>query len=300
MVTSTGSAAGSRPNNDAKRLLALAVASAVLVGLLYLFFVCTRMGQRIDDAAVNGRSTLSAEKVQDADDLLQTVDIASVVLLGGAVAFVAVVRGRLLLGAAALGVIGAANVTSQIAKAVLPRTDLTGQPELVIGNSLPSGHTTVAASIAVAAILVVPRRLRGPVAVVGAVYAAAVGVATLTAGWHRPSDASAAFAVVVAWGAAAAWLVATGRPGGARFSPRTSSPVATPFLVVLGVGASAAAFTGLVVVLAARRLGRLDAIDLGQAYVGATVAIVGSALLLVGLLLAALRPVGLDVSRRRM
>ncbi|HUF84106.1 MAG TPA: phosphatase PAP2 family protein [Acidimicrobiia bacterium] len=277
--------------------MALAVACALLVGLLYLFFVCTRLGQRIDDAAVDGRSSLTPEQVRDADDLLQTVDVASVVLLGGAVAFVAVVRGRLLLGAAVVGVIGAANVTTQVVKAVLPRSDLTGEPELVIGNSLPSGHTTVAASIAVAAILVAPRRLRGPIAVVGAVYAAAVGVATLTAGWHRPSDAVAAFAVVVAWGAAAAWFIAAERPGASRFSARTSSPVATPLLVSLGVGLSAAAFTGLVAVLAARRLGRLDAIDLGQAYAGATVAITGSVLLLFGLLLAALRPVGLDVSR---
>jgi len=286
-----------RAGKATRDLFALAVACALLVGLLYLFFVCTRLGQRIDDAAVDGRSTLTPEEVQDADDLLQTVDITSLVFLGGAVAFVAVVRGRLLLGAAALGVIGAANVSSQVVKALLPRSDLTGEPELVIGNSLPSGHTTVAASIAVAAILVAPRRLRGPIAVVGAVYAAAVGVATLTAGWHRPSDAVAAFAVVVAWGAAAALFISAERPGASRFSARTASPVATPLLVSLGVGLSAAAFTGLVAVLAARRLGRLDAIDLGQAYAGATVAITGSALLLVGLLLAALRPVGLDVSR---
>jgi membrane-associated phospholipid phosphatase len=280
-----------------RRLLALAIACAVLVGLLYLFFVCTRLGQRIDDAAVNGRSTLAADKVQDADDLLQTVDIASVVLLGGAVALVAVARGRLLLGVAAVALIGAANLTTQAMKAVLPRSDLVpGRAELIIGQSMPSGHTTVAASIVVAAVLVAPRRLRGPVAVVGALYAAAVGVATLTAGWHRPSDAVAAFAVVVAWGAAAAWFVAAERPG-ASLPRQPSTPLATPVLVALGVGLSAAAFTGLVAVLAARRLGRLDAIDLVQAYAGATVAITGSALLLVGLFLAALRPVALDVRR---
>ncbi|HEX6311941.1 MAG TPA: hypothetical protein VF152_09965, partial [Acidimicrobiia bacterium] len=45
--------------------------------------------------------------------------------------------------------------------------------------------------------------------------------------------------------------------------------------------------------LAARRLGRLDAIDLGEAYAAAVVAIAGSALLLSGTLLAVLRPVSL-------
>ena len=39
---------------------------------------------------------------------------------------------------------------------------------------------------------------------------------------------------------------------------------------------------------------RLDAINLGRAYTGATVAIAGSAFLLFGLLLAALRQVDLD------
>jgi hypothetical protein len=131
------------------------------------------------------------------------------------------------------------------------------------------------------------------VAIVGVAYAGSVGVAVLTAGWHRPSDAVAAFAMVVAWaGAATAVLVAGERP--ALEPARSSSRFATPVLVLVGVALSAAAFVGLVVVLAARRLGGLDAIDLGQAYAGATVAIVGSALLLTGLLLAALRPVSLD------
>jgi hypothetical protein len=215
------------------------------------------------------------------------------VLLGGAVVSVALFRGRLLLAVVAVAVIVAANVTTQAMKELLPRSDLVrGRPELVIGQSMPSGHTTVAASIVVAAILVAPRRLRGLVALVGAGYAGAVGVATLTAGWHRPSDAPAAFAVTVAWGAAAAWFVVAERPSATRQAP--ASPLATPFLVAAGVGLCTAVFIGLVIVLAARRLGRLDAIDFGRAYAGATVAIAGSALLLVGLLLAALRPVDLD------
>jgi hypothetical protein len=75
---------------------------------------------------------------------------------------------------------------------------------------------------------------------------------------------------------------------------RSSSRFATPVLVLVGVSLSAIAFLGLVGALAARRLGRLDAVDLGDAYAGAAIAITGSALLLVGLLLAAVRPVELD------
>ncbi|MGH9032752.1 MAG: phosphatase PAP2 family protein [Acidimicrobiia bacterium] len=271
---------------------------AVLVVALYIVFVQTRVGQRIDDAALDGRARLAAQDVQDADDLLQTISLSSVALLGGAVVLVGLVRGGLPLAGVAALVVAGANVATQAMKEVLPRPDLiTGENHLGIGNSLPSGHTTVAMSIAIAALLVAPRRYRGPVALVGIAYAGGVGVAVLTAGWHRPSDAVAAFAMVIAWGAAAAaLLVAAERP--ALQPARSSSRYATPLLVLVGVALSAAAFIGLVVVLAARRLGRLDAIDLGQAYAGATVAIVGSALLVTGIFLAALRPVSLDGARR--
>ncbi|MGH8985764.1 MAG: phosphatase PAP2 family protein [Acidimicrobiia bacterium] len=267
---------------------------ALLVVALYVVFVRTRVGQRIDDAALDGRATLAADDVQDADDLLQTISLSSVALLGGAVVLVGLARGGLPLAGAAVMVLGGANVATQAMKEVLARPDLiTGENHLGIGNTLPSGHTTVAMSIAIAALIVAPRRYRGPIALVGVAYAGAVGVAVLTAGWHRPSDTVAAFAMVIAWGAAAAAvLVAAERP--VLQPARSSSRYATPLLVLVGVALSAAAFIGLVVVLAARRVGRLDAIDLGQAYAGATVAIVGSALLLTGLLLAALRPVSLD------
>jgi hypothetical protein len=270
------------------------VVCALLVVALYVVFVQTRVGQRIDDAALDGRASLAAQDVQDADDLLQTISLSSVALLGGAVVLVGLVRGGLPLGGVAAVVLAGANVATQAMKEVLPRPDLiTGENHLGIGNSLPSGHTTVAMSIAIAALLVAPRRYRGPVAIVGIAYAGGIGVAVLTAGWHRPSDAVAAFAMVIAWGAAAAaLLVAAERP--ALQPARSSSRYATPLLVLVGVALSAAAFIGLVVVLAARRLGRLDAIDFGQAYAGATVAIVGAALLLTGIFLAVLRPVSLD------
>ena len=76
-----------------------------------------------------------------------------------------------------------------------------------MGNSLPSGHTTVAASVAVALVLVLPPKARAFAAVVGAAYAAVAGVATLSAGWHRPSDAVAAFLVVGVWAALAGLLL---------------------------------------------------------------------------------------------
>lgn len=250
----------------------------------------------MDDAALEGRAALSRDNVQNARDLLDTISLASVALLGGAVVLVAAVRGGPILAGVAVVVLAGANTTTQAMKAVLARPELIEDDyPSTIGNTLPSGHTTVAMSIGVAAILVAPRHFRGPVAIVGVAYAAAVGVAVLTTGAHRPSDAVAAYAVVVTWAAAAAWLlVAVRAPMRGPLPVGSSSRFVTPVLVVVGVAMSALVFVGVAGVLTARRLGRLEAIDLGQAYGGAVVAIVGAALLLTGLLLAALHPVALD------
>jgi membrane-associated phospholipid phosphatase len=293
LVVSSRPDSFSSTQSEARRLLALGVLCVLLTAGLYVIFVRTGLGQRIDDAALDGRATLSARSVNSADDLLRTVSVASVAILGGGIVLVAVMRTRFLLAAAAAAVIAGANVTTQVLKAVLPRPDLiAGQAEIDIGNTLPSGHTTVAASIAVAALLVAPRRLRGAVAVVGVLYAAAIGVATLTAGWHRPSDAIAAVSVVVGWGALAACVIVVRTAPGE--SQRTATPFASRLLVAAGGALCAVTFAGLAAALVARRLGQLGAVELGPAFVSAAVSIAGAALLLVGLLLVALRPVTLD------
>jgi hypothetical protein len=68
----------------------------------------------------------------------------------------------------------------------------------------------------VAMTLVAPATLRVLVAVIGVTYGAATGVATMSAGWHRPSDAVAA-CVVGGSGPARGGRRALRRgPGGAR------------------------------------------------------------------------------------
>jgi hypothetical protein len=59
----------------------------------------------------------------------------------------------------------------------------------------------VAFSVAVALVLVLPVRLRPVAAGAGVGYATLTALATLTAGWHRPSDSVAAFLVVACWAA---------------------------------------------------------------------------------------------------
>jgi hypothetical protein len=59
-------------------------------------------------------------------------------------------------------------------------------------------------SVCVAAMLVVPLRLRAPTGLAAGAVGAAFGIAVVAAGWHRPSDAVGAYLVCLAAGAAGA------------------------------------------------------------------------------------------------
>jgi hypothetical protein len=121
--------------------------------------------------------------------------------------------------------------------------------------------------------------------VCGALYSAAIGVATLTAGWHRPSDAIGGFAVVTTWAA----LVAAAGPRRRGLGKPRARPVAPSLLLLSGLFLASVSFAVLVAVLFARRSGRLAAIPLGSAYVGGALTIAAAAFVLTGALLVAIR-----------
>src|SRR5699024_6823600 len=93
----------------------------------------------------------------------------------------------------------AANLTTQMLKTALPRPDFANGVPDYTGNSLPSGHATVATAAFVAGFLLVVPRGRSPVALIGAIFSATVGVGTFLAGWHRPADMVAAYLGVGIW-----------------------------------------------------------------------------------------------------
>lgn len=112
--------------------------------------------------------------------------------------------------APALAAVGAlaSNATTQAFKRVWPqRPDLIDLAPEWSANSLPSGHTTMAASAAVAMFLAAAPRHRPAAGVLGAVWAAGWGGWIYAEGWHRPSDMVAAYLVVAAWGLICGWLI---------------------------------------------------------------------------------------------
>jgi membrane-associated phospholipid phosphatase len=110
----------------------------------------------------------------------------------------------------AVVLVAGANVTTQLLKTVLEHVRnraLEHGFELPWPNSFPSGHTTAAASIAVALLIVAPAAHRLLAAAVGAALAAGVGCSVVILGWHYPSDVLGGLLVVGAWGfVALAWL----------------------------------------------------------------------------------------------
>jgi membrane-associated phospholipid phosphatase len=163
--------------------------------------VTTTAGQRLDQLVMVGSMAAAPVEASHLQQLLHAVSMPSVALAIAALAAVAVRRARPELAVAAAVTVAGANLTTQALKRWLDRPDLLG---LGSANSFPSGHVTVVASLAAAAVLVSARRTQPAVAVIGLAGTAVTAVATVALGWHRPSDVVGAAGVVIAWSAAAA------------------------------------------------------------------------------------------------
>jgi len=137
-------------------------------------------------------------------------DLAALLVLLAVACAIGLRYGRRREVLAAIVVVVGANLTTQLLKTTLEHARNKAVEhgiELPWPDSFPSGHTTAAAAIAVALLLVVPAAHRLAAAVVGIGITAAVGFSVVVLGWHYPSDVLGGLLVVGAWGfAALAWL----------------------------------------------------------------------------------------------
>ncbi|MGL3806848.1 phosphatase PAP2 family protein [Paeniglutamicibacter sp. R2-26] len=179
--------------------LSMAALAAAFIAC-YVFFVRTRLGQWIDDAALlGGQAFLAADATRKpALAFLDHMPAFSAVL-SGAVLLWALFRRRDFVRpvVAGLGILGASGTTQLLKHVVLERPDLNISGATV--NSFPSGHTTFAAAAMMSIFLVSSAARRPLVALGGWSYAAVAGASTLVLGWHRPSDVVAAYLVVAFW-----------------------------------------------------------------------------------------------------
>lgn len=209
-----------------------AVSTLAIVGILGLAATAyvalrTSRGIRLDSAALDALSSpaLTLSRLYGG---LSLVSVGSVALSLAACVTLAALRWRFDLALGALVVIGGANLSTQILKYdVFASFDLASSP-----NGLPSGHATVALSIALAAVIVAPSAWRSTVAVGVTATAVLVGVATVLGRWHHPSHVIAATFVCGLWAAAGLLVAAL-----ARRRPPTNVATGSLHLAAL-VGAS--------------------------------------------------------------
>lgn len=267
-------------------MLAAAVISLLLAGVLYLLAVQNRAGQTIDETAFEGRETEPASLRRDANDLLHTITTTTLPMVGGVVVLIALARGRPRLAIAGGGVIAGAVFTSETLKRLLPR------PELIEianagHNSFPSGHATIAMSIGLALVMAVPPRRRGLAALAAAVFAVSFGMAAVVAGWHRPSDVLAAYCVALAWASLMAIILIRWADRESR--ERTGKPIVGSALFALGAVLLLSAYTALIAALLIQHGHKLTAIELHDDLLIAIGFIASAGLLVIALYLFLIR-----------
>jgi membrane-associated phospholipid phosphatase len=131
-------------------------------------------------------------------------------LLGCGVVAIGLKRRVWLRAALGILVVAGADLSTQILKHSLTdhRLGLIGRLYPVSEHTFPSGHTTTMTAMTFAYILVIPRRLRLPVACVGVLLIIFVGIAMMVRHQHRPSDVVGGALVGCTWGFAGVAVLA--------------------------------------------------------------------------------------------
>ena len=140
------------PGRTGARVAAWPFLTAALISLAglilsYRFFVKTTTGQFIDESALVEAEVARERIGTQTAQMLDLLPLTSVVIATLMVLFVTLARRRWKAAGIAIVAMAGANLSTQLIKALLPdRPDL-GVNTLTL-NSLPSGHSTLAASAA--------------------------------------------------------------------------------------------------------------------------------------------------------
>ncbi|MER2136387.1 MAG: phosphatase PAP2 family protein, partial [Arthrobacter sp.] len=180
-------------HNPALFLFAALLAAAG-AAVTYLGFVRTTTGQLADESAWREAELVAPGTRLPVLQVLDSLPLVSVFIALAVILAVTLYRKRLSPAIIAVATMAGANLTTQLLKNLLLDRPDRGVITLDF-NSLPSGHTTMAASAMAAVFLVSSPRWRPAVAALGGTYAVLAGSATFFNLWHRPADVVAAFFV---------------------------------------------------------------------------------------------------------
>lgn len=177
----------------------------MLFFVIYEYFVRTQSGQLVD-VAVRATALHFEHPLPPLDP--QNRWITFWIIAPPAVIFLAIVLIRQKFLAALIAVataVGAILSTQALKHLWLDRPQLI--QDGTTANALPSGHTTLAAAVAVGVFLVASPRQRPALGLLSGFWAAGWGAYIFIGEWHRPSDMVAAYLVVAVWALVGGWLI---------------------------------------------------------------------------------------------
>ncbi|HWH11245.1 MAG TPA: phosphatase PAP2 family protein [Solirubrobacteraceae bacterium] len=185
---------------DALRAALVCVVGLVLTGVVALV---VPIAQAHDSATLYGFAQLRRPRVEVvANAIAHLVDPRPYAVAAVVLAVVALIRGRPRVAVAVPIAMVLASTTTELLKPLVghPRaSEWLGAGADTAVASWPSGHATASMMIALAAVLVSPRRLRPLVALLGTALAIGVSYSILVLGWHFPSDVLGGFLVAGGW-----------------------------------------------------------------------------------------------------
>ncbi len=187
-----------------RRPLLIAAASAALAGVVYLVIAHVAFAQRIDARVLeDAMAHQTYERATLASQVIAFFDPASFALLLAFLVGGAVLAGRTRAGIAVGAAVLGAEITAQLLKPLLAVQRPYPADHYMPAAAWPSGHTTAAVSLLFGLLIVLPPRLRPPVAVIGGGFAALALGSLVFLGSHYPSDVLGGILVSAAWCAVA-------------------------------------------------------------------------------------------------
>jgi membrane-associated phospholipid phosphatase len=184
--------------------LGLAALCVVALGLVWVVAELVPQAHFRDAVVLHDFMLLSGPRVDPIGELLlHPLDVLPFTIWGVALVAIALARERPRVAVAAATIMSMAPLSTEILKPLTAHTHLRMYAVQIGPVSWPSGHSTAALALVLAALLVTPARLRPYMAVVGALYAAAVGCFLLILSWHMPSDVVAGYLMATLWAALA-------------------------------------------------------------------------------------------------
>jgi membrane-associated phospholipid phosphatase len=180
----------------------LLLAGLCLLLLALIWFVAAFVpAAHLRDAVVLHDFTLLRRPHVDAaaNDLVRLFGPAPYIAFGAVLIAVTLARREWRAALAVAVVMSMAPLSAGLLKPLLAHAHDQTPGISIASASWPSGHSTAAAALVLCAVMVSPARVRPLVAVLGGLFALAVGSALLILAWHMPSDVLGGYFLAALW-----------------------------------------------------------------------------------------------------